>query len=352
MKPRASTRLVRLFASVDRRLTVLLVGLSVVRGLLFPTLTVASAALVGALRDGRSTTPWVLVVVGAFAVRRVLDPLVEEVGGALGRRTDEALTSRTMAAMLAPAGMAHLEDPLVQDRIAQAQGAVTATTPGEAARRAPLVWAGWLRGGLSLAIVAVHLPLPAVALGVTYAVGYVVSKRHWHEVTVVMYDRTDDLRRAYYLRTLALTAEAAKETRVFGLADWLVQAYRESWLGVMRTVWTERDEAWLKVAATSLLIGAAEVTALLLVARDAASGGLSLAVAVATAGAVVAASDLAAYDEDHWVMAEAVRATETITALHDAESPGGVVATGTAVTDGPREALRFEGVRFTYPGAS
>lgn len=352
MNGAASVRLVRLFASVDRRLTFLLVALSVLRGLLFPTLMLASAALVGALRDGSSTTFLVVLVVATFGMRRVLDPLVEEIGGMLARRTDEELTARTMAVMLAPPGTAHVEDPVVQDRIAQVQGNVTAITPGEAGRRVHLVWAGWLRGGLSLLVVARYYPLLALALAATYAVGYRVARSHWHEVTLVMYERTDDLRRAYYLRTLALTSEAAKETRVFGLADWLVQAYRRSWLEVMRTVWVQRDEAWLTVLGTSLLVGTVEVSTLVLAGRDGASGALGLAAAVATASAVVAASDLAGYDEDHWVMGEAVRAADTIAELHHVESPGAVVATGTTATDGPTDSLRFEGVGFAYPGGS
>jgi ATP-binding cassette subfamily B protein len=345
----ASSRLIRLFASVDRRFTVALVTLSVVRGLLFPTLTISIAGLVGALRDGRSTTVWLAVVVTAFAVRRVLDPLVEELGGVLARRTDEELLARTMAAMLAPTGMAHVEDPGVQDRIAQAQGNLTTVTPGEAARRVHLVWASWLRGGLSLLIVARHYPLLALALAATYAVGYRVARAHWHEVTLVMFERTDELRRAYYLRTLALTSEAAKETRVFGLAEWLVLAYRSSWLEVMRRVWSQRDEGWWPAIGTTVLIGAVEVATLVSTGQDAATGGISLAVAIATASATLASGDLATYDEDHWVMGEAVRAAETIAALQDVSSPGAVVAGGSVLPDRPRESIRFEGLHFAYP---
>ena len=39
------------------------------------------------------------------------------------------------------------------------------------------------------------------------------------QVLLVLHGNTDRLRRAYYLRTVALTHTVAKETRVFGLAN-------------------------------------------------------------------------------------------------------------------------------------
>ena len=83
--------------------------------------------------------------------------------------------------------------------------------------------------------------------------------------------------------------------------------------------------------------------------RDAATGAITLAAAVATTSAAIAAGELARYDEDHWTMGEAVRGADTIAALQDVSSPGELGRVGTVVPDPPRRAIRFEGVHFAYP---
>lgn len=349
----ATIRLLRMFAGIDNRLTVLLTVLTVVRGLFFPVLTLATGALVGALNAKSSPTIPLLVVVSAFAVRRVLDPVAEDLGTMLARRVDEALNEQVMAAMTGPAGMAHVEDPLVRDKIAQIQGALTTATPGDAAVRMIYVWSDWLQGGLSLALVAFSYPLLALLLLATYVIGHRVARDHWAHVTLILYGRTDDLRRAYYLRTLALTGTAAKETRVFGLAPWLVNQYREGSLAVMRSIWADRNEAWLRFLGSTLLIAAAEVATLILLARDAARGDVGVGTAVAVATAAIAAARLATYQDGHWVMGEAVRSLDLLAELTSLPSAGAVSGLGRVGAQGaPVREIRFEGVHFTYPGSS
>ncbi|MFD4669745.1 ATP-binding cassette domain-containing protein [Lentzea sp. NPDC058450] len=49
-----------------------------------------------------------------------------------------------------------------------------------------------------------------------------------------------EMRRARYLRGLAVDSPAAKEIRVFGLAGWLVPLYRDSYLTALQAVWQGR----------------------------------------------------------------------------------------------------------------
>src|SRR4029450_374719 len=107
--------LLRLFASVHRRLTLALVVGAVMAGLLMPAFTVATGALVGAVQSGRGV--WLtLVATGAiFAALRLLGPGQELLAAALARRVDEALDQRMMMATAGPPGLAHLEDPAVLD---------------------------------------------------------------------------------------------------------------------------------------------------------------------------------------------------------------------------------------------
>ena len=106
---------------------------------------------------------------------------------------------------------------------------------------------------------------------------YRIYRDHWHHVTLVLHGRTDRLRHAYYLRSLALEPAAAKETRVFGLAGWLVDGYRQRWLTEMVDIWRARREGWaLSVAMISGLAGL-EALAIGHVAVAATAGHVSLA---------------------------------------------------------------------------
>src|SRR5262245_45202591 len=221
--------LVRLYFRVYRRLACALLGCTVIAGVLAPALTLATGALASSVQSGRSVWLFLALICGLFAIQRLIGPVEEQVAAALARRVDESLTERMMSAVAAPAGLAHVEDPAVLDSIAKAQGALTGVTPGGAATRFGWVWTQRIQSVLSLAIVAGWHWWAAVVLGVSSVVTFLVSRWHWHQVTQVMYGRTDQLRRAYYLRALALTATIAKETRVFGLASWLVDHYRAGW---------------------------------------------------------------------------------------------------------------------------
>jgi ABC-type multidrug transport system fused ATPase/permease subunit len=343
-----SVVLLRLYAGVHRPLTVALIAASVLAGLLAPALTVATGRLAAALESGRSPLLPLVAVGALFVIERCFWPVSEVAGGVLARRVDELLTERVMAAMAAPPGLSHVEDPKVLDAITKAQGALHGATPGSAVGALGWVWAQRLKGVLSLAIVAAWHWWAAAALAVACAVGYAVSRWHWHQVTLVIYGRTEKLRRVYYLRWLALAAGAAKETRIFGLARWLVDRYRERWRGVMRDIWDKRREGWLAALAVFAFIGAVELAVLQGLVRD---GAVSTGAAVTFVGAVLAASSLGQFSDSHARLREAILSLREMETLERAarDNGGGVVG-GEASAEGlPRHTIRFEGVGFTYP---
>src|SRR5205823_5360642 len=88
---------------------------------------------------------------------------------------------------------------------------------------------------------------------------------------------TEPLKRALYLRDLGLEPHAAKEVRLFGLADWLVERYTTAWTQVMDGLWASRRSEFrlMLVLATGLAIVNAAV--LWWSARAAIGGELSLA---------------------------------------------------------------------------
>jgi ATP-binding cassette subfamily B protein len=168
---------------------------------------------------------------------------------------------------------------------------------------------------------------------------------------MVVYGRTSRLRRTYYIRSLALRPELAKETRVFGLADWLVDRYRQGWLAEMSEVWRARKEGWSTSLVSVGVLAAAETVALVLIARDSVSGAIALGSTVTLAQAVLGASVLGLFQEDNWGLSECSRSLQALEEVEvDAGRIGGLNG-GTREPGGmPARSIRFHDVGFTYPG--
>ena len=345
-------RLVRVFASVDRRITVVVVGLAVVQGLLLPAFTITVGLLASSLQQGGAATGAVIAIGVLFTVQRLLDPLAAELTATLMRVVDESLTERVMRAMADPPGLAHVEDPEVLDASLQAQGALSGFTPGSAALQLPFIIKRRIWCVSSLLIVGSFRWWLVPVLAVTYFVVFRFERRHFEEVTLVMHGSTDLLRRAYYLRTLALTHTVAKETRVFGLAPWLVDRYRTHWLEVMGGVWAKRHEYWLANLGIVALLAAVEGGALWLLATEATAGRVSVGSAVAVSQAIVAAAVAAQFDWSYVGPTEAQLALDKLLELERraAEVAERIHGDTEAPADLPRASIRFEGVGFTYPG--
>ena len=345
-------RLVRVFVGIDRRLTVGVVALGIAGGSLLPAFTIATGALAGRLRDGGSATGQVVAIGVLFTVQRLLDPITVELSSMLMRKVDEALTQRVMRAMAGPPGLAHVEDPTVLDAAQQAQGALSGWTPGQAALQLPFLVKRRLWCIASLAIVGTYRWWLAPLLALAFWAVFRFAKRHNDEVTEVMHGNADKLRRAYYLRTLALTHTVAKETRVFGLAPWFVDRYRTSWLGVMRDIWSERRERWPDIAVLSLLLGAVEAVPFTMIVGDAVSGDLGIGAAVTLTQALVAAAMAAQFDWANISPGEANIALDKLDDLERraAEATHRIHGDRTDVDGMPTASIRFEHVSFTYPG--
>jgi ATP-binding cassette subfamily B protein len=346
-----TARLLRLYAGVHRGLFLALLGAIGLSGVLAPAFVVATGALAAAVAGGAHVWAALAVVGALFVAQRLLGPALEEIAQTLARRVDDRVTERLMAAVSAPPGLAHLEDPSVLDAIARAEGVLDGATPGGAV--SPFAWVSGQRiqGVLSLALVLSWRWWAAAVLGAAFAGAFVASRWHWNQITRIVYGRTGALRRATYVRGLALKARAAKETRVFGLASWLVDGYRARWLAVMRGIWSKRREGWLIAVGVYLGVAGAEAVVVAEVAAGAAAGALPLGRAVTLVGAVLAAGILAVFGDNHGFLADAAVELGNLEAMERAAGRvGGVVGGVLGADDRPQHAIRFEGVRFVYPG--
>src|SRR5207248_7279327 len=111
----------------------------------------------------------------------------------------------------------------------------------------------------------------------------------------------EPMRQAIYLRSLGLEAGAAKEVRIFGLADWLRDRYGRRWTETMAGLWAARRiDHWTMLPVGTLLVGV-HVWVLTAAVTAAVSGQVSLSVLSAMLPALVTAAGLGAIDGDVWV---------------------------------------------------
>jgi ATP-binding cassette subfamily B protein len=312
-----------------------------------------------------TVAPAFALAAAIYLATHVAGPVRESLLASLHRRVDARVTVDVMRALARPRGVPHLEDPAVLDLLTQAQGSVTLATPGAGVYHGFQVLASRLQGALSLGLLAGFSPLLALGLAIAHAVAYRWRRWHWSQVTSVVMSRTEGLRRSHYLWRLAVEPDAAKEARVFALAGWLRGRYRHELLAVLDEVWRRRRTGGLVALAVTAVLLVIEGEAIALVAVAALDGRIDLAAAMVYVQVTLGASNLSQFGEGHFVVADgadalrrlrslqAAVATEAEAGADDTAEPvAGRTTAGEPAEGLPRRSIRFEGVRFTYPGAA
>ncbi|MGH3277463.1 MAG: ABC transporter ATP-binding protein [Streptosporangiaceae bacterium] len=284
-----------------------------------------------------------------FLLQQLLTPLGRALAETAGRQLGRATADRVMAAISAPARLERVDDPHAR----QLLSAVGASTRGTECRDAVVgtVNVSIIRGGAALSglVLVAYRWWLGIAMIITYASMTLIVSRGYQKGLLSAEGAPARLRRAMYLKDLVSTAAAAKEVRVFGLADWLVGGYQQEWRTAMAGIRRERGGAGRIGLVSAAVVLVAQSATFLLLALDmrdghlspgafttfaiAATGLLSMnavtpdLVSIATGGAVLAAAG----DLERWTAQE--------------PSPG-VHAT-------PRSgSIRLDGVGFRYPGSS
>jgi ATP-binding cassette subfamily B protein len=158
---------------------------------------------------------------------------------------------------------------------------------------------------------------------------------------------TQTLRRSWYLFGLAGRAPHAKEVRTFGLADWLIEGYRSSYLAAMAQSWSQQRALTRRV----LLLCLPVLLAYVLVAGSLGWSAYhhtidlrTLAVMLPMLPATMNVGSISINDYRIEAMLTALPDLDSLTAqLREQAS-----LTGTTVT-APAGAIRFERVSFRYP---
>ena len=157
------------------------------------------------------------------------------------RQIDRHLQERVMAAVGRPAGVAHLEDPEILDLIKNAQGVGTeGLRPGSAVTALATLLPSWLRALGAAAVLLAFSPWLGLAWIAVWPLVLGVLMREYIRVSQAAGYSAATVRRAQYFVDLALAPGAAKEVRVWGLLDWLVERFQGAWLEAIEPVWRQR----------------------------------------------------------------------------------------------------------------
>jgi ABC-type multidrug transport system fused ATPase/permease subunit len=364
------------------------VAAGVALGVLLPLgSTLATGALVGAVPAAIAGGPdsaaaraaeAALVVVGTlFVLIRALGTVRSTLALSLGRRLDEHLRERVMVALNRPSGIAHLEDPGVRDLIERAldvsgsrwRAGVTVEPLANAA-------AGWLQSvGATLILARFHVGL-AVGWFTVCAVAAQFLQREFLRSLELFYSQTSALRRADYLRQIALAGDPAKEVRLWGMLGWLTDRYTREAMQVLVPTWDARSRGNRAHGTASLAISAVQLAVLVAVGSAAARGEISLRDLTVYVGATLTLGVLHLPRRDALPLAygtatlPAVLELERLTAdapthetgeAHPADgapsgTSSGVHSTGRSLHvlagDAPCQGIRFERVSFRYADPS
>lgn len=354
----------RLLPETSTRLTLCVVVLILLTSLLPVGFALATGALVGsigaAVADGwgspagRRLVVSIVAVVTLFALQQLSAPALRSLAESLGRRLEGRLRARVMDATLAPMGVAHLEDPEVVDRVADAQSIGTGQiTVKDAIVGMAVVTANSLAGVLAAGLLSTYRWWLAAGLLGTYALMTWVRAGQLRRTVGALRGHSRRFRRSSYFRDLALTPAAAKEVRLFGLEPWITDRFVDEWNVAMAGFWRDRPKGrWVPPACGLLLGGALGVTYALL-GRSAARGDISLGQLTMFAAAATGVGAIYSVGMDNLNISYGTAPVPAALDLETAVAEPRFHLGGIQPADGlPSSSIRFEGVSFRYPGRS
>jgi len=320
------------------------------------------AAIPGAVAPGAGAAaarPALLALAGLAAALALL-ALAGNALAQVARAIDAAFTlevhHRVARVTLGTPGLAPLEDPRLADELqaiddAGRRGVLQRTTVALSN-----VATTRLRGlGAFAVLLAFHGWAPLLLALAWHLTNRVYLQATENGVSVNMSDGAVRLRRAEYLRALALESPAAKEVRVFGLGGWLVGRYGDAWLDALTVMWKSRRANRAITAAATLALALSHAAVLGALGMEAARGQVAGGALLVFVQAVIATADLGMIGDWQWFLAQSMAVAERVAGLRArVPSAPAPVAPGEAAPPaavrGGKVAVRLEGVRFTYRG--
>jgi ATP-binding cassette subfamily B protein len=338
----------------DKRMAVSWWTLLTFRGLLPAGFSIATGVLVTAIQH-RSSPAGPLALVGIlFVLLQVLGPLHTAVSANLGDRTAAWLYDELTGACSGPAGIGHLEDPQLAADLQVARDFDRGMTAPPLSVSMDFIATGLvdLIAGFGQAIVlfgfAFWAPPVLVAAWLT---------THWllRESSVWKDRNTDEVRQAQrdadYAYRLAVDPPAAKELRIFGLPDWVLDRFIVSRRRLHQLQYEATRMRERSVLGCLAIVLAANILVLWVLAARALGHHVGLGPLVVYAQAAVGTSAIA-FGGLNWALDGSAAPVAAVGRLRAAMGRAGTVAGGSKRAAGlPARGIRFRDVWFAYPAA-
>ena len=269
----------------------------------------------------------------------------------LGGRFARTIHHRVALAALGTPGLAQVEDPAFADRLQAVDEAERRGVLRDTARHLSTVVTMRLRGvGAFVVLLGFAWWAPLLLLLAWHLTNRLYVSATEKGVTVDMGDGAARMRRAEYLRALAVEAPAAKELRVFGLGGWLVGRYSDATLAALGEMWRTRRANLGLTAATLLGLAVSHVVVLGALAMAAGRGELGAAALLVFLQAALATSDLGLMLDPQWALAQSLAVSERVAGLPVHDSADAVAPETAGRRGAGKVGIRLQNVRFTYRG--
>ena len=327
-----------------------------VRGVLPAAFSLATGVVVGAISHHASLALPLILVGVLFIGLQVLGPLHTALSANLGDRTSAWLFDELTGACVAVPGIGHLEDPELAADLQVARDFDRGMTGP------PLsVSMDFIAGGLVDMVAG--LAQACVLFGFAWWAPPVLAGgwlgTHWllRESGVWKDRNTEEVRQAQrdadYAYRLAVDPPAAKELRIFGLPDWVLERFLHSRRRLHRLQYEATRMRERSVLASLALVLAANVLVFWALTAAALDHQLAIGALIAYASAAVGTS-MIAFGGLNWALDSAAAPVAAVARLKAAMGRGqaGTITPGTRPADGmPAHHIRFRDVTFASPAA-
>ncbi len=355
LRARNEWRFAGVLPRADRTLSAAWWTLLLLRGVMPAVFAVAMGLLVSAVQQGTDLTAALGLVGVVFVLLQVLTPIHNAVGQNLGSRTAAWLYDRLTTACVRPPGVGHLENSALINDLTMARdfdlgisGPPLSISMDFIASELVELVAGFA-SAIVLAAYAWWAPL--VLAGAWLGTHWLLRESGvWRDRETE--EVRDAQRHADYAYRLAVDPPAAKELRLFGLADWTIDRFKSRRRHLFDLRWQatrlrERPVLW-----SVLLVLSANVIVFWSLGVSATNGTIELGRLVTFATAAVGTS-MIAFGGLSWALDGAAAPAAAVLRLEDAMAPAGalVVGRGSAARMPARE-IRFRNVRFAYPSVA
>jgi len=357
LRNRAEWKFFAVLPRADRWLAFAWWAVLLLRGVLPAVFAIAMGALVAAVQRGASLQAPLAVAGTVFVLLQVLAPVHQALSANLGSRVAAWLYDRLTDACVKPPGMGHLEDPELTSDLTVAREFDAGMTGPPMHMNMDFIAAELVQTVVGLASAAV---LFGFAWWAPLVLGGAWLFTYWllRESAVWLERNTPEVREAQrhaeYAYRLAVDPPAAKELRLFGLQDWVMQRFV-----ARRTLMHERQYQATRLrekplAWSLLIVLGANVLVFWALASAALAGRIDLGQVVTYAQVAVGVSAVA-FGGLSWALDGASAPVAAVLKLEGAMGSRGalsVPASPRSAAGLPARELRFRNVTFAYPGSA